>query len=583
MTLKEQIFESLSIKDETEVEGWRNATYSCDKNVSDKFLDLCKDSEKIIILGDYDVDGIHATFEAETGLKEIFPDKEFECLIPTRAEGYGLNQRLEDHCIEAAKNSKVTVITVDTGITAKDRLEKMKEAGCTVILTDHHKLDDESALPNVDLVIDPALSYLECPFGEDNRNLCGAGVIFKILENYLSLETRERLNIYAGIATIADVISLRGISWQIVRRSLDLLHEGKGDKAITRLAEALGKDLDYISESDFGFYLCPAINAPGRILTDEEIPIIKDYVTKAAAEKFEASYPTLIQDEGAMFVLNYYRQPSESQATNLKYINEYRKELVERETQIIIDKIEEENKGDCNPIWAYAPGLHKGIVGIIASAVEEKYKTSACILTDAGNGLLSGSGRAYGNFNMYEYLNDHKDEFYKFGGHPGAAGFALLEENYHDMELFVTPKSDIIVETPEPIKILPDFIPYIEYITTPLRPFGEGFREPEYITAVTQNLMKNNSNYVGSNKDHLTIKSADPKTKKKYKMMHFFHRNPEIDIEVDTHKEDPFVGVGEVHMSYFKFKDKQTGELVTIQTPEMTIKEIEEPEEEMER
>ncbi len=583
MTLKEQIFASLGIKDESEVEGWKNANYSCDKRVSDRFLDLCKDSKKIIILGDYDVDGIHATFEATTGLKEIFPDKEIEYLIPTRREGYGLNQRLEDYCIEAAKDTSVTVITVDTGITAKERLENMKKAGCNVILTDHHKLDDEALLPNVDLIIDPALTYLECPFGEENRNLCGAGVIFKILENYLTEETRDRLNIYAGIATIADVISLRGISWQIVRNALDLLHKGKADKAITFLASALGKDLEYISESDFGFYLCPAINAPGRILTDEEIPIIRDYIAKAAAEKFEASYPALIQSEGAMFVLDYYNQPSEIQAINLRYINEYRKELVERETQIILQKIEDENKTECNPIWAYAPGLHKGIIGIIASSVEEVYKTSACIVTDAGDGILSGSGRAYGDFNMYEYLTKYKDEFVKYGGHPGAAGFALTKEGYQNMELFVEPKGDIVVSIPEPIKINPDYIPYVEYITTPLRPFGEGFREPEYITEVSQTLMRNNANYVGSNKDHLTIKSSDPKTRRKYKMMHFFHRNPDIELDHDEHREDPFVGVGEVHMSYFKFKDKQTGELVTIETPEMTIKEIEDLDDDFER
>lgn len=528
--IKKAIYQKLNIIDDRNVNQWRQIDYRIDSKTAYAFLENICDKDRVIILGDYDCDGINAAHIVRKSIQELYPHIKIDILIPQRKEGYGVNQRMVEFCKEAATTGEeIAVITVDTGITAKEKLETIKSFGCTVLLTDHHSLDTKDKteeelkemLPNVDMVIDPAVPFIKNPLlGE---NWCGAAVAYKIFEPFLSPEVCNELKCHAGLATVADVITMREGSWQLVHDTLELFHLGKAPKSLNLLAEILDRHPDHLSEDDFGFYLGPAFNAAGRLYND-----------------------------GPLWVLNYLNNPTPEGAIELVKINNERKTIRDKETQLVFDTIEALHKENDNPIWVYVPALHKGIVGIIASQVVEKYGTSACVLTDAGKGKYSGSGRSYDGtaFDLFEYLSSHKDCFLSMGGHPGAAGFSMTPEGYEAISEFVEqkpPKKEIDVI---PAKL--QDIPYINRITAPLRPFGEGFKEPEFLMEI--DLDKNEGNLVGQEHNHLAINNPFPK----YKVMHFFHEPNGLRNKTN------FLARGTVHESYFN----------KVMTPEFNIEEI---------
>lgn len=521
--IKKEILEMLNI-DENLLVLWQNTNYSADIRVSLKMREVLDDTDIIIIAGDYDCDGLCATHITETACKELYKDKKIYTLIPTRKEGYGLNERIVNFCKNKTKEGKVCVITVDTGIKEKNKLEEIKKSGCKVILTDHHILQNEEDLPNVDLIIDPNVSFIENPLV--GTNWCGASVIYKIFENLVSPDISKYLMNFAGIATIADIITLREGSWQLVKRTLNNLHENAPFN-LQLLTSVLGRDIFHLSEDDIGYYIAPAFNAPGRLEYDSKM------------------------------VLDFLNNPTGEKAQELKEINDERKEIRDNELELVINKIHQEHKENDNPIWVYIPDLHEGIVGILAGHVLEEFKTSACICTDDENGNIKGSSRSYGSFDMYEYLERNQQYLLKWGGHKGAAGFTLTKENYQKISKDVKEKEIISnVDTP-PLSIDLVDIPYISRMLSIIRPFGEGYREPIFETDINLAKCKYDVRYIGENKNHLSINNNVPK----YKLIHFYHKEDEKKLS-DKNK---FKAYGRIHNSYYK----------NFCTPEMLITDIE--------
>lgn len=522
--IKKAVYGRLHIKDALEVEQWEHTDYRADTEVANEFIRNFAGKDRIIILGDYDCDGICASHIARESLEEIFPETKVDVLLPQRKEGYGLNRRMVEYCKAACGNGeKVAVITVDTGITAKEKLGMIKAAGATVVLTDHHSMaeSDVDQLPDVDMVINPALGFVKNPL--TGREWCGAAIVYKMFEAFLPVESGSRLKCYAGLATVADVITMREGSWQLVRETLDLFHAGKAPEALQMLAMALNRDMDYLTEDDFSYYLAPAFNAPGRLY-----------------------------DAGAVQVLDFLKYPSGEKAIELVEINNERKAIRDAETALVFETIEAQHKQNDNPIWVYVPALHKGIVGIIASNIVEKYGTSACVLTDSGNGVYTGSARSYDEteFDMFAYLSGHKDLFLKMGGHPGAAGFSITAENYGKISKTVTQKPEKKKTRCIPAKLAD--IPYITRLTGPLRPFGRGFLEPVFEMEVDLDHIP--GRFVGEKKNHLSIYNTYPK----YKVIHFFHVPNSLKNKVN------FIARGTVRESYYK----------NVMTPEFAIREV---------
>lgn len=533
-SLKKEIYDSLRI-DETTINQWTNNNYSAELQASVKIQEIGSWADTIIIIGDYDCDGICGVYTFKYGLKSLFPDKPILTLIPTRTEGYGINNRLVEYCKNAAKDSKVVVITVDTGITAKEQLEDIKAAGCKVILTDHHELSDRQKLPKVDYIVDPSVSYIDNPLV--GRNWCGAAVAFKLLENIVTPKTRKHLLPFVGIATVADIITMREGSWQLVRETLDNI--GSAPYSLKLLISALGRNITHFDENDIGYYIGPAFNAPGRLYNN-----------------------------GAMQVLDYLENPTESKAQMLVEINNQRKQIRDEEIIKVIDVIKAEQKENNNPIWVYVPGLHKGIVGILAGHIAEKFHTSACVLTNNPDGTYTGSSRSFGDFDMFKYLDSHSENFIKFGGHKGAAGFSMTPNGFKAMEKEITRKK-VNTENVQSIPICLTDIPHVNRIMTMLRPFGEGFKEPLYSARIDLN--KQPHKMIGKSGEHLSVTSDVPK----YRVIHFYHSDNELK------NKNEFIAYGNIHNNYFRgctpelnikeVKDIETGDLEALRSKESDL------------
>jgi single-stranded-DNA-specific exonuclease len=522
--IKKEIYGFLEIN-ETIINSWINTDYSCDIHISINTQKLLNKSDIIIFIGDYDCDGICATHIGETACKSLYPNKEVYTLLPTRQEGYGLNQRIVDFCKgKASEGKNVCVITVDTGIKEKEKLEDIKSGGCTVILTDHHILQKENDLPDVDMIIDPNVSFINNPL--IGRNWCGAAVIYKLFENLVTPEIRNYLLNFAGIATIADIIELREGSWQLVRNAINNI-KINAPSNLKMLITALDRDYEHICEDDIGYYIAPAFNAPGRLGYDSKM------------------------------VLDFLNNPTKEKANELKEINDERKAIRDKELELVKNKIIEEHKENNNPIWIYMPNLHEGIIGILAGHIVEEFNTSACICTDDGNGNLKGSSRSYDDFNMYDYLDSNSNNLIKWGGHKGAAGFTLSVENFKEIQKNVTIKENKNKTNEKVLFVELMDIPQISRILANIRPFGEGFNEPIFETDIDLYKMGDNVKYIGKENNHLSITNKIPK----YKLIHFHHKE-EAEKLLNKNK---FKAYGKVHNSYYK----------GFCTPELAVEKIE--------
>lgn len=414
---------------------------------------------KMRIIGDYDIDGVTATYILLKGFKRLGAN--VDTYIPDRvADGYGIH----DHLIKKAMEDGIdTIVTCDNGISASSQIAYAKELGMTVVVTDHHEVpftDTEEGrtyiLPPADAIINP--KQADCTY--PNKNICGAVVamklVFALYEKYrLPEEEKEDFLEPAAIATVGDIMDLQGENRILVKEGLARLPFTK-NKGLKALIRAIGLEDQKITSYDIGFRLGPCINASGRL----------DTAMRSLA---------LLQSED--------EEEAAKLAGDLKALNDSRKALTEKGTEKAYKLIESSNLKNDRVMVVFLPECHESLAGIIAGRIREKYHKPTFVLT-RGEKSLKGSGRSTENYSMYEELVKCDSLLVQYGGHPMAAGLSIEEENVEKFrqtlndnctltEEDMIPK--IVIDVPMPISYINEEL--VEQLSI-LEPFGKGNTKP---------------------------------------------------------------------------------------------------------
>lgn len=439
--------------------------------------------EKIRVIGDYDIDGVCATYILLTALQKVGAN--VDTVIPDRIkDGYGINE----HLIDGAKKDGVQVIvTCDNGIAASTQVAYAKELGMKIIVTDHHEVpfeenedDRVEKLPPADVIINPKQESCHYPW----KGLCGGTVAWKLAaalyETYLvPMEEAYKLLEFAAIATVGDIMELQDENRIIVKEGLKRIHHTK-NIGLKSLIEVNGLERDSISAYHIGFVLGPCINAGGRLDT-----------AKRALELFASEE----------------KEAADRLAGDLKALNDSRKELTKDGVEEAVRQVLNTGRRSEKVLVVYLPDCHESIAGIIAGKVKEHFYRPTIVLTDAEEGI-KGSGRSIPGYNMFEELCKVGDLFTKFGGHPMAAGMSLPIENLHELRRQLnencTLTEDDMVE-----RISIDIAMPIQYISEEfinelkvLEPFGNGNSKPLFAEKDFHVLQ---SQVLGKNKNALKI------------------------------------------------------------------------------
>lgn len=367
--------------------------------VVERILQAVADGEKIVVYGDYDVDGICASVILYQGLKALHADVAY--YVPDRLEeGYGVNLQAMKTIFEMGTG---LVVTVDCGISSAAEVEEAKRWGMDVIVTDHHQLP--VILPDC-MIINPVLTATDASRWKD---LCGAGVAFKLVQGLFSVYYHEegfteRMRPYldlAALATVADIVALQGDNRILVKFGLEEMAKGQrlGLRALWQIAQN-GEDTapDTVS---VGFGIAPRLNACGRIgdvrlglellLTDDE--------------------------EEARCIAHQLDEENRNRQGIERLIFEEALEQVLRST----DNIQ-------YGLIVVGEQWHPGVIGIVASRLVERFYTPTIVLTYT-NGIYKGSGRSIEGFHLQQALSECADLLLSFGGHSQAAGLSIAAEN----------------------------------------------------------------------------------------------------------------------------------------------------------
>lgn len=437
---------------------------------------------RIRIIGDYDIDGVMATFILYSGISRVGGN--VSTVIPNRLkDGYGINE----HLIEQAKEDDVdTIVTCDNGIAAIKEIAYAKELGMTVLVTDHHEIPYEEAngerqylISKADAIVNPKQADCFYPF----KGLCGAAVAWKVIQVLYELfeipaeESYEFLENVA-FATIGDVMDLTDENRILVKEGLRRIHHTK-NPGMRALILQNGLEIEQVSAYHFGFVLGPCINASGRLDT-----------ARISLQLF------LEKDE----------QKAAAIARELVELNIQRKDMTADGVELARELVEREYKKD-KVLVIYLPDTHESLAGIIAGRIREIYHKPVFVLTDAEDGV-KGSGRSIEEYSMYEELCRCRELFTKFGGHPMAAGVSLPAEKVAAFRTMINENCRLTEE---------DFIPKIKIdIAMPvgypnpalvkelevLEPFGKGNTKPLF---ADKDLKLRRAAIIGKNRNVLRL------------------------------------------------------------------------------
>ena len=444
----------------------------------DRILLAMNTNEKIMIFGDYDVDGTTSVALLTDYLKnKIFYIKPY---IPDRySEGYGISKK----GIEVAKEEGISlIIALDCGIKAFQEIHYAKELGIDFIVCDHHL--PEKSIPNAVAVLDPKRYDCKYPFKE----LCGCGIGFKLiqaLQTKLKLPKNE-LIIYSDLvatAIAADIVPLVGENRVLTFIGLKQIQSNPrlGFKILTN---QLRKPLKV---TDLVFVLAPRINAAGRM--DKGLNAVK-------------------------LMLSIKKQEAVSIARKIEFHNKERRYTEELITKEAFQQIKLEGTvNNCSNI-VYNPSWHKGVIGIVASRLIEKYYRPSIVLTKSGD-LLTGSARSVSGFDIYKALEACKENLIKFGGHKYAAGLTLKIEQLSKFKLSfekyakenISPECKIpSMEYDLDIKFN-DISQKLLRIINQMAPFGPQNMRPVFATHNCKDMGR--TRIVGNDKTHLQLDISD--------------------------------------------------------------------------
>lgn len=458
----------------------------------DRIIVLAKKGERILILGDYDCDGICGSITAVRMLKEIYkqfnqPENRISYYVPHRFEdGYGISEKIIDKIKK--KNPKVkTIITVDNGIVAFNAIQYAKQQGFEVIITDHHKSED--VLPDVDIIVNPNKIGDNYPF----KGICGTTVIYKLLlqlakEQFPDVLSKfEQYIDFVGLATVADVMPVLEENRVYIKEALNIFNgESKfklryGWISLIQelfLRKRISKDRIF-TETDFGFIFAPIMNAQSRVHGSANVAI----------DTF----------------LSLNTEDIREKANYLVGINEKRKD----ETAEYLNKIMEVDYSNKSIVIVRDDNLGEGYIGLIAGKLAEYYNRPTLVLTKSGE-YLKGSARS-GNtdVSIIDIFRKHQDLFVKIGGHKQALGCSILEKDLTELSSLLEKDFDAVIPEDLTNKISPEIIidldyfdeNYIEEINK-FAPFGQGF---EYPIFGIDNLNIDDVAFLGKGKQHLKI------------------------------------------------------------------------------
>lgn len=446
-----------------------------------------REEKKIRVIGDYDIDGVNATYILQQGLSELGADIDTD--IPDRIkDGYGLNIALIDRALDDGVD---TIITCDNGIAAADEITYGKENGLTIVVTDHHEVpyieeqgEKNYILPPADAVVDPHRADCGYPF----KGLCGAAVAYKLVEALCNVMQRDPEDLdylmeNVAIATVGDVMDLTGENRVFVKQGLEMLKRTQ-NPGLKALIECTGIDVDRLNAYHIGFVIGPCINASGRLDT-----------AKRALELLNART----------------RRDAVMLAEDLKALNDSRKEMTERGVNEAINMIETTSLKDDHVLVVYLPDCHESIAGIIAGRIREKYYRPTFVLTKAEDGV-KGSGRSIETYDMFAQMCRCRDLFTKFGGHKLAAGLSLTEENVPLFRKTINELAELSEEDLQ-MKVSIDMRLPFPYITEELiselellEPFGKGNPKPLF---AERNLRVISPRIFGRNRNVLKCRLQD--------------------------------------------------------------------------
>lgn len=454
-------------------------------------VELMKNSinnnEKILIVGDYDVDGVISTYVLYTAISKCGGNVSFH--IPDRIkEGYGINESI----IRKASEDKVDIIiTCDNGIAAIEQVKLAKELGLKVIITDHHDVpfieeneERKYVVPDADFVINPKQENCNYKFDK----ICGAGVAYKFIEclyKEFNIDKEELYDLlqYVAIATVCDVVDLVSENRIIVKEGLKRINN-TSNVGLRALFKETGLEDKEITVYSLGFVIGPSINASGR----------------------------LEQAEWALkMLLSHNEIEAKELAEKLNDLNKERQELTKEGLEKAIEIIEKNNMTKDKVLVVYLEDVHESIAGIIAGRVREKYNLPTIILTKAHDGA-KGSGRSIEEYNMFEELLKCKDLLGKFGGHPMAAGMSIPNENIDEFRsrlnnVTTLTDEDIIPKVSIDMGLLLSQINYelIDQISL-LEPYGKANPKP---TFGMKKLKVIEAKILGKNRNVLKLKLSD--------------------------------------------------------------------------
>lgn len=420
----------------------------------DRIIQAIEKKEKVIIYGDYDVDGITSI----TVLKSFLRDRGIDVAeyIPNRlSEGYGLNKEAVE---KIAKQGFTLMITVDCGITGVEEVEYAKSLGMETIVTDHHEPGD---------IIPDAIAVVDCKRKDNKygfRELAGVGVVFKLtqaISKRLELDEKEYLKYLdiVSIGTISDIVPLVDENRVITKLGLKLVECTKNLGLNAILSEIGMKKID---SSVVSFGVAPRINACGRMGYAEEALKLLLSSNSSDAKKLAQSLKKYNNDR---------------QAEEKKIFNE------------AINQIKEQKLENANSICLAGENWHSGVIGIVASKITEMFfKPCILICLEEGSDLGKGSGRSIPGFDLHEALMKCQEVLEGFGGHSMAVGLSVKKQNFEKFkELFGKIVDEANIKDVEPI-IKIDSILNIDNLDKEmvkslnlLEPFGEANKTPIFV------------------------------------------------------------------------------------------------------
>lgn len=362
----------------------------------ERILQAIERKEKILVFGDYDVDGVTSCAMMMISLLPLGADINF--FIPNRVrDGYGISTRLLER---AASNGYKVIITVDNGITAFEPAQRAKELGVDLIITDHHRPHDH--VPDAFAIVNPNQKDCEYPF----KVLAGVGVTFKLLSllyEYKKLEMPHKAYELLLLGTVADVVPLLGENRFWVRYGLSYIN--RLESLSFKVLKQNGKiEKPRISATDIGFSITPQINALGRL--EDARQAVKFLIGSDEKE---------VQEVGRiLFELNQARRDIERSIFN------------EVDAAVQSKKIDVEKE---NIIVAASDKWPAGVIGLVASRLVGAYGKPTVLFHISHGGIVKGSCRSIPEFNMFAALQSCQDLLIQFGGHPMAAGLSLKIDN----------------------------------------------------------------------------------------------------------------------------------------------------------